>query len=218
MTPIRNVVFDMGGVLVDYDLQCSIDAFCALGFSQIDRYISPYRQSGVFLQLEEGTVTPQAIYDLVDREVGHHIDEREIDAAWCSFLVDIPDYKLDMLLDLRNQGYRVFLLSNTNTIMFEWMKANIFTKQGLTVDDYFERLFLSYEMKLTKPSEAIFRTMLAQGKMLPGETLLIDDGTANVEAASRLGLQTYLAHQNEDFRPIFTEYPLKPDILATGTH
>ena len=50
------------------------------------------------------------------------------------------------------------MLSNTNTIMFEWMKKNVFTKQGLTVDAYFARLFLSYEMKLAKPGEAIFRT------------------------------------------------------------
>ena len=183
MTPIRNIVFDLGGVLIDYDLQRSIDAFRALGFMQIDQYINPYRQSGVFLQLEEGKVEPRAVYDLVDREVGHHVDERKIDAAWCSFLIDIPDYKLDMLLDLRRKGYRVFMLSNTNTIMFEWMKKNVFTKQGLTVDAYFDRLFLSYEMKLAKPGEAIFRTMLADGDMRPGETLLIDDGEANVEAA-----------------------------------
>ena len=210
MTPIRNIVFDLGGVLIDYDLQRYIVAFRALGFMQIDLYINPYRQSGVFLQLEEGKVEPRAVYDLVDREVGHHVDERKIDAAWCSFLIDIPDYKLDMLLDLRRKGYRVFMLSNTNTIMFEWMKKNVFTKQGLTVDAYFDRLFLSYEMKLAKPGEAIFRTMLADGDMRPGETLLIDDGEANVEAASRLGLQAYLARPREDFRPIFAEYPLDP--------
>lgn len=207
MTPIRNIVFDLGGVLIDYDLQRSIDAFRALGFMQIDQYINPYRQSGVFLQLEEGKVEPRAVYDLVDREVGHHVDERKIDAAWCSFLIDIPDYKLDMLLDLRRKGYRVFMLSNTNTIMFEWMKKNVFTKQGLTVDAYFDRLFLSYEMKLAKPGEAIFRTMLADGDMRPDETLLIDDGEANVEAASRLGLQAYLARPREDFRPIFANIP-----------
>ena len=119
MTPIRNIVFDLGGVLIDYDLQRSIDAFRALGFMQIDQYINPYRQFGVFLQLEEGKVEPRAVYDLVDREGGHHVDVRKIDGAWCSFLIDIPDYKLDMLLDLRRKGYRVFMLSNTNTIMFE---------------------------------------------------------------------------------------------------
>ena len=57
MTPIRNIVFDLGGVLIDYDLQRSIDAFRALGFMQIDQYINPYRQFGVFLQLEEGKFT-----------------------------------------------------------------------------------------------------------------------------------------------------------------
>lgn len=77
------------------------------------------------------------------------------------------------------------------------------------MDAYFDRLFLSYEMKLAKPGEAIFRTMLADGDMRPGETLLIDDGEANVEAASRLGLQAYLARPREDFRPIFGRISLR---------
>ena len=77
------------------------------------------------------------------------------------------------------------------------------------MDAYFDRLFLSYEMKLAKPGEAIFRTMLADGDMRPGETLLIDDGEANVEAASRLGLQAYLARPREDFRPIFCRISLR---------
>lgn len=205
--PVRNIVFDLGGVLIDYDLQRCLDSFRKLGFTQIDRYVNPYTQNGFFAQIENGTVTPAQWYAMIDREVGHHIDPQRIDEALCSFLIDIPDYKLDMLRDLRRQGYRVCMLSNTNVIMFEWMKQHVFNKQGLTVLDYFDRLFLSYEMKMVKPNEEIFRKMLADGEMVPTEILLIDDGEANVAAASALGIHTYLAHRAEDFRSLFHQYP-----------
>lgn len=48
LTPVRNVVFDLGGVLIDYDLQRCLDSFRKLGFTQIDRYVNPYTQSGFF--------------------------------------------------------------------------------------------------------------------------------------------------------------------------
>lgn len=207
LTPVRNIVFDLGGVLIDYDLQRCLDSFRKLGFTQIDHYVNPYTQSGFFAQIENGTVTPAQWYAMIDREVGHHIDPQRIDEALCSFLIDIPDYKLDMLRDLRRQGYRVCMLSNTNVIMFEWMKQHVFNKQGLTVLDYFDRLFLSYEMKMVKPNEEIFRKMLADEEMVPTETLLIDDGEANVAAASALGIHSYLAHRAEDFRSLFHQYP-----------
>lgn len=210
MTEIRTIVFDLGGVLIDYDLQRCIDAFRALGFPDPENFVNPYKQSGVFLSLEDGSGTPEELYRYINAVVGRHVDPRKIDEAWCSFLIDIPAYKLDMLLALRRQGYQVFMLSNTNVIMFDWMRRNVFTKQGLTVDDYFDRLFLSYEMKLLKPYPAIFEKMAAEGGILPAETLLIDDGPANVATAAALGFHTYEAKVHEDFRPVFSRYTLKP--------
>ncbi len=209
-TYIRNIVFDMGGVLVDYDLQRCLESFRKLGFTQIDRYVDPYTQRGFFAQLERGTIEPEQWHAMIDQEVGHHIDPHQLDEALCSFLIDIPDYKLDMLRRLRQQGYRVYMLSNTNAIMFEWMKHHVFNKQGLTVNDYFDRVFLSHEMKMVKPNQDIFCKMLADGGMIPAETLLIDDGEANVATASSLGIHTYLAHRSEDFRPVLQQYPLLP--------
>ena len=113
---------DLGGVLIDYSLERSIEAFRRIGYGQIETLIDPYRQSGVLLQLEKGEVGPEALYDEISRSVGRPVDPKAIDAALCGFLLDIPDYKLDMLLDLRRRGFRLFMLSNTNTIMMTYMK------------------------------------------------------------------------------------------------
>ncbi len=209
MTEIRTIVFDLGGVLIDYDLERCFNSFRALGFSNPEDSINPYKQSGMFLKLEDGTAEEGELYRYIDRQVGHRIDPRRVDEAWCSFLLDIPAYKLDMLLYLRRKGYQLFMLSNTNQIMFDWMRRETFTVQGLTVEDYFDRLFLSYEMKLVKPGAEIFREMASQGGIDPRETLLIDDGAANVATARSLGFHVYQPEAREDFRELFAGYSLK---------
>ena len=209
MISIRTIVFDLGGVLIDYDLSRCLNAFRRLGLPDPEHLINPYKQSGVFLTLENGSGTPEDLYRYVSEQAGHPVDPRSIDDAWCCFLIDIPDYKLDMLRSLRRQGYQVFMLSNTNVIMFDWMRQNVFTKQGGTLMDYFDRVFLSYEMKLVKPDPAIFERMAREGGIAPEESLMIDDSAANVAAAASLGFHTYQAGVHEDFRSLFDRYTLK---------
>lgn len=174
-------------MLIDYSLERSIEAFRRIGYGQIETLIDPYRQSGVLLQLEKGEVGPEALYDEISRSVGRPVDPKAIDAALCGFLLDIPDYKLDMLLDLRRRGFRLFMLSNT--IMMTYMKNGVFRKQGLTIDAYFDRLFLSYEMGLVKPGAEIFRRMIESSGIVPSQTLFIDDSQANVDTGEGLRIR-----------------------------
>ncbi len=153
----------------------------------------------------KGEASPQAFYDEVSRSVGRIVPSEAIDAALCSFLIDIPDYKLDMLLALRRRGFRLFMLSNTNSIMMEYIANRMFRKQGLTVDDYFDRLFLSYEMGMAKPDPEIFEAMICRTGIDPSCSLFIDDSPSNVETARALGFRTYLAAEHEDFRSLFDD-------------
>ena len=84
-----------------------------------------------------------------------------------------------------------------------YMKNGVFRKQGLTIDAYFDRLFLSYEMGLVKPGAEIFRRMIESSGIVPSQTLFIDDSQANVDTGKACGFDTYLAARNEDFRPLF---------------
>lgn len=202
MENIKNVVFDMGGVLIDLDRDACIRKFNELGFAQADELLNTYRQKGIFKGLEMGTVSPQELYAYITSEVGRQIDPRKIDEALYAFLIGIPDYKLDMLRELRKK-YRVFMLSNTNVIMMNYIKETFFTQQGLTIDSYFDRLFLSYEMRMLKPDAKIFKALLYGAGIKAGETLFVDDAEQNIEAALELGFKTYLAAQQEDFRNIF---------------
>ncbi len=205
MEKIKNVVFDMGGVLVDIDRDASVRAFTEIGYADAGKLLDPYTQTGIFLQLEEGKIEPQQLYEYIWQQVGHRIDPRAIDGALEKFIVGLPVYKLDMLRELRKK-YRVYLLSNTNAILFPYIARTLFTQRGLTVDDYFDHKFLSYEMRLVKPNKEIFLKMIEMSGVRPEETLFVDDAKANVEAGESVGLRTYLASPNEDFRPLFDQY------------
>lgn len=199
---IKNIVFDLGGVLIDLDREACIDKFRELGFPQADKLLTNYRQKGIFKGIEMGTVSSRELYNYISAEVGHQIEPERIDEALQAFLVDLPLYKMDMLLELRKK-YRVFMLSNTNPILMKRVRNVYFTRQGLKINDYFERLFLSYEMGMLKPDAGIFKAVLYEAGIKANETLFIDDSATNIDAALALGFRTYMPAPEEDFRNIF---------------
>lgn len=199
---IRNIIFDMGGVLLELDRQRCVDSFAALGYPQAGDMLNNYAQTGIFGDLERGRVTPAEFYSHIRRETGREIADAEIAKALNSFIVGMPEYKLRMLVDLRRR-FTIYMLSNTNAVMMPYIQETFFARHGLTFNDCFDRAFLSYEMGEIKPADRIFLDMVEQGGMEPSESLFIDDGPANIEAAARLGFHTYLAKDNEDFRHIF---------------
>lgn len=100
---------------------------------------------------------------------------------------------------LRQEGYRVILLSNTNPFMMSWALSPDFDGQGHSLEDYMDELYLSYKCKVMKPSPELFRQVLLGEQILPEETLFVDDGPRNVAAASQLGIHTYCPENGADW-------------------
>lgn len=199
---IKNLIFDFGGVLIDLDRGRCVERFAQLGLERVEEMLGLYYQQDFFQQYEKGLISSAAFRDEIRAKSSRPLTDAEIDDAWNSFLVSIPSYKLDMLLELRRH-YRVCLLSNTNEIHWLWSCANAFRCKDYGVDDYFERIYLSYEMRLAKPDAEIFRRVLADAGMRAEETLFIDDSAENCQSAASLGLSTYTPKPHEDWRPLF---------------
>jgi len=202
MKNIKTIIFDLGGVLLDLNMDKCLKAFANIGFSQFSKYIDPYAQQGFFLLLEQGKITTEEFCEEIRRLSGESTPDAAIIHALEQFAETIPEYKLTMLATLRKQ-YSVFLLSNCNEITINYLKRAEFNKQGLSINDYFDRLYLSYKMGCTKPDPLIFKKLIADSNIDPKETLFLDDGQANILAASKLGFQTYLVKAKEDFRHLF---------------
>ncbi|GHS91619.1 D-ribitol-5-phosphate phosphatase [Bacteroidia bacterium] len=202
MDNIKNIVFDLGGVIITLDHERAVKRFLEIGVDNARELLDPYHQKGIFLDLEEGKLSRENFYDALRKESGKNISNENIDYGWFGFLKETPDYKLEMLEQLKKQ-YNLFLLSNTNPIIMSWARTADFSGKGKKLDDYFDKLYLSYEIGITKPNKRIFDYLIADSGIKPEETLFIDDGVANIEAGKALGMKTYRPENGEDFRGIF---------------
>ena len=199
---IKNLIVDFGGVLIDLDRQRCLENFRELGLPDVEHTLDLYHQQDFFQQYEKGLISSADFRNVIREKIGRDVADARIDAAWNSFLVSIPTYKLDLLLALR-KDYVVYLLSNTNEIHWEWSCEHAFPYKAFRVEDYFEHIFLSYEMKMAKPDEEIFRKVLDDAGLDPKETFFIDDSEANCMTARSLGISTYVPKAGEDWSHLF---------------
>lgn len=200
MTKIKNIVFDLGGVLIDLSHDQAVRRFEEIGVVDAAQLLDPYEQKGIFLEVENGTITADEYCQKLREHTGKDLSYEEIKHAWLGFIVDVPQYKLDYLLELR-EHYNVYLLSNTNPIIQEgWARTDQFSAAGRPIGDYFDKMYTSYEVGVTKPDRKIFDYMIADSDLIPSETLFVDDAKSNVEVGRYLGFQTYQPANGEDWR------------------
>lgn len=198
---ITNVVFDFGGVIAPADLGVVVGRFKALGLANIENYLNLVRQQGFFGDFETGLIDKEEFRAKVSEEVGREVTMDECRHAYLGFFSSIPENNLSLMRHLRSEGYRLSLLSNTNPFILEWAQSKDFDGHGHSLDEYLDSLYLSYELKLMKPDERIFRLMLEAENVAPEQVLYIDDGPKNVEAARRIGLNVIQATNGEDWTP-----------------
>ncbi len=196
---IKNLVFDLGGVIITIDQPTAVKRFTELGLVDAAKRLDPYTQAGFFGDLEEGKITAEEFRQLLSDAVGHELTLDQCEYAWRGYVSELPMRNLKALEELRKQGFRLILLSNTNPFMMHWALSDQFSGDGHSLADYFDALYLSFREKVMKPSEQIFRNMLVGEKIFPDETLFIDDSPRNVAAASELGIHTFCPENGSDW-------------------
>ena len=196
---IKNIVFDLGGVIMTLDPAEALRRFKALGLSDAERYLDSYTQSGIFGNLEEGKITAEDFRSKLSSLTGHELTFDECKHAWLGYRKDVPPRQLDLLKELRAKGYRLILLSNTNPFMMDWALSCEFDGKGSSLNDYFDALYLSYRLGIMKPAPDFFRQVLDNENILPEETLFVDDGPRNVEAGGILGFMTMCPDNGSDW-------------------
>jgi putative hydrolase of the HAD superfamily len=183
---IRNLLFDLGGVIMDIEKKNCVAAFERLGLKDANSYFGEYSQQGPFEALESGKMTTAEFHAELRKAIGEHAKDEDIDYAFNCFLTGIPEHRLSALRKL-GEKYSIYLLSNTNEIMWNSRIAEEFTKEGRVREDYFAGMVTSFEAKALKPGRDIFDYAAKKLGIEPSETLFLDDSLANCEAARMLG-------------------------------
>ena len=190
MSNLRNIIFDLGGVLLNIDYNATEKAFQQLGVTNFNSWFSQYNANDLFAGLETGASEEDSFISEIQSLLPSPATKSEILQAWNAMLLDFRISSLQYLPVLA-KNYRLFLLSNTNEIhlrAFQKQYADLFP--GQTLDELFEAAYYSHRIGQRKPNAGAFQYVLDRHNLLPEETLFIDDSLPNIEAAQKIGIQT----------------------------
>lgn len=188
---IKNVIFDLGGVVIDLDRDRAVKGLTDLGLRDADDMLGLYGQKEPFLGLETGERSTADFFDLMRQKMHPGTTDRQITDALNQFLVDLPAERLAMLRRMRMAGFRIFVLSNTNPVMYNTWIANAFRREGGSINDYFDGIVASFEELMCKPDVRIFQTLMCRYGLNPSETLMLDDSDKNCRAAAEAGAHAF---------------------------
>ncbi len=206
---IRNIIFDLGGVIINIDYHLCVESFRKIGMENFDSLYSKARQNDLFDQLEKGRVLRKDFYNRLRPYLKNNVHEEEIEAAWNAMLLDIPKERLLFLEKLKSR-FRLFLLSNTNEIHLSAINSYLRAEHNLTgLSHLFEKEYLSCRIGMRKPDRELFDYVLADSSISAEETLFIDDSPQHIEGAAQSGIRSYLLEKEKSINELLT-----PDLLA----
>lgn len=191
MHQIKNLIFDIGDVIVDIDYPTTIAEFQKLAVVEFSEIVSYSKQHSLFDQFERGEISAQDFRNQLKPLLKPETTDEAINQAWNAILIHYPKAKFDLLLELKKR-YRTFALSNINEIHVA--EIDRVAKECLHVSqfaDFFHRAFYSNEVGHRKPETAIYEFVMREENIVPSETLFIDDKAENIAAAKALGWQAY---------------------------
>ena len=192
------LLFDLGGVIMDIRRENAVAALEALGMKEANDFLGEYGQKGPFRALEKGEVTAEEFRAQVRPMLRPGVTDAEIDAAFDRFLTGIPVERLRALERL-HRTRRIYMLSNTNAIMWRGKIAEEFRKDGHEMGYYFDGWVPSFEVHAYKPDAEIFRIARERFGLVPERTLFLDDSEANCRAAAALGFRTAHVRPGTEF-------------------
>lgn len=199
MEKIKKIAFDFGGVIIRQNQQQAVERFKQIGLLDAEERLGAYTQQGIFGQLEEGKITAEDFRWQLSLLIRRAVTIEDCSYAWRGYCDGLPQRNLEALQRLRREGYGLSILSNTNPFMMGWALSQDFDGNGHSLADYVDALYLSYQMKVMKPSAEIFRRVLEAESVRPEELLFVDDSSHNISAAQELGIATFQPVNGEDW-------------------
>ena len=199
VAPLKNLIFDLGDVIIPIDLTAPVRNFATLANLPEDEVRALWQEHNFINHYETGLLDDEAfrnhvrkvLYqrtDAPDAESSDSWADEVIDTAWNTVLLDLPIDRIERIKSLK-QTYRLFLLSNTSPIHIRQVNQ-VLTELGQpTLEELFERVFYSYEVRMAKPAPDIYQHVLTEATIVAGETAFFDDNEANIRAAAALGIR-----------------------------
>lgn len=200
----EQIIFDLGGVLIDIDYQATEKAFVDLGFEDFGEKYSQLNQSDLFDKFEIGEISAQHFINKILLLCPESTSPNKVVAAWNAMLGEFPKEKIELLHQVKSR-LPIYMLSNTNEIhiskVYEaWDKVSEEPMSAL-----FDKIYLSFEIGKRKPDVATFNWVCETLAINPSKTLFIDDSPQHIEGAKKAGLHTYFYQSKSEFLEFFNK-------------
>lgn len=199
----KTLIFDLGGVLLDIYIDRSFGALMALGMDAsiltekrclMDDMIQRYDRGDVstteFYSYIAGAL-PLSVQALPEDELQERIHD-----IWNMMLGSFSRDKIEYIKTLRERGHRIVMLSNTNEGHWETIERLFRYTMGAPLCDFFDELYLSYEMNMRKPEPEIFEALLRSEGAEAADCIFFDDSEENCNAARALGIEAVVMERN----------------------
>lgn len=202
---IRNIIFDLGGVLLNIDPKKTIEAFGELGMEQMVGDKGHTYDHEIFYQMEQGHISSDEFRNGVLKLLPNPVSYEAIDDAWTAMLLDFPAIRVQLVKNLRKH-YNIYLFSNTNAIHVDKFHSNFRQQHGFEVTSLFDIDFYSNEIGYRKPSAESYHEIIRRAGINPAESLFIDDSYPNIEGAALAGIKGYWLEPGQKVEEIFKAF------------
>jgi glucose-1-phosphatase len=204
-TGIKNIIFDLGGVILNLDVDRTYHHFSQLSGRPIQQLKSEASAAPFFNDYERGAINDHAFRKHLTHFLKINATDEEIDAAWNAMLLDLPRARINLLKKV-GARFRIFLLSNTNTIHFQrFAKISEGVMEARSLDSLFEKAYYSHLLNMRKPDEEIYHHLLQENQLKPNETLFLDDNLSNLQGVASIGIQVFHVQHPDLIFSLFDE-------------
>jgi HAD superfamily hydrolase (TIGR01509 family) len=204
---IDSIVFDLGGVLYDVDIERSVKAFALLGLKNFEQLYTLKEQVPLFDELETGRIGKEEFIDSIFSYFDTPPPSHSIIEAWSALLIGMRPENVGLLKKL-SDNYKIYLLSNTNPIHLEQIDKEVETYGIAHLEDLFDKAYISYKLGMRKPDAEIYKYMIQDSGIEPSKTLYIEDSEANAQSGEKAGLKIYLSQRNTPLKEILEKLKL----------
>lgn len=208
MQGIKNIIFDLGGVIINLDVNKTISEFSALINQPFEKLYTQKEQNDLFNLLDKGAISPDTFFNELKKITSYTGPIEKMQKAWNSMLLDVPEYRLDTLVTMKH-NYNTYLLSNTCEPHIEAFEKELEDTYGIkNFDDYFDKVYYSCRIGMRKPDREIFEHVLRENHLKASETIFIDDSPQHVKGAGECGINAFLLEKNREVKDLLKELNL----------
>lgn len=208
MSEIKNIILDLGGVIINLDIPATINEFNKISAVPFEDLYTQAEQTELFNKFDKGLISDFDFFTNLKAHIRHNGNDEELLYAWNAMLMDVPAHRLKLLVKLK-QKYTTFLLSNTNETHIEVFEKELYLEHGVkNFNDYFDHVYYSCRTGMRKPDKEIFEMVLSKNKLNPEETIFIDDSVQHVKGAGMCGIKAYLLPKGMELEDLVKELHL----------